>query len=50
MGKCWWYTPGGKQGYAVEVFNAVGETITVTTVDADAVEPLRADEVRRAPD
>jgi len=35
----------GSLGYAVEVFNAVGETIDVHMIAASAVEPLREDEV-----
>lgn len=35
----------GKKGFAIEVFNAIGDTIAVTAVDEDALEPLRADEV-----
>ena len=35
----------GSRGYAVEVFNAVGDTIEVHFVAASAVEPLREDEV-----
>lgn len=37
--------PDGTRGYAVEVFNALGETIDVQTVPASAVEALREDEV-----
>jgi hypothetical protein len=36
---------GGEEGYVLEVFNAIGETIAVVTVPASAVEPLRAGEV-----
>lgn len=36
---------GGEDGYALEVFNAIGETIAVVTVPVSAVEPLRAGEV-----
>ena len=36
---------GGEDGYAVEVFNALGETIAVVTVPQSAVAPLTADEV-----
>jgi hypothetical protein len=32
----------GEDGYALEVFNAVGETIAVITVPESAVEPLTA--------
>ena len=42
----------GSPGYAVEAFNAVGDTIDVCFIPASAVEPLRADErlcVRSAP-
>ncbi len=35
----------GSPGYAVEVFNAVGDTIDVHFIAASAVEPLREDEV-----
>ena len=36
---------GGEEGYVLEVFNAVGDTIAVVTVPVSAVEPLRASEV-----
>lgn len=36
---------GGEEGYALEVFNAIGETIAVVTVPVSAVQPLQADEV-----
>lgn len=35
----------GSLGYAIEVFDALGDTIAVTTVPASAVEPLREDEI-----
>jgi Domain of unknown function (DUF4926) len=35
----------GEDGYALEVFNAVGDTITVVTVPESAVEPLTADKI-----
>ena len=35
----------GIWGFSIEVFNAVGETIAVTTVPETALEPLREDEV-----
>ncbi len=35
----------GTEGYSIEVFNAVGDTITVTAVPTSAVEALREDEV-----
>jgi hypothetical protein len=35
----------GTEGYSIEVFNAVGDTIAVTTVPADHLESLREDEV-----
>ncbi len=35
----------GPRGCILELFNALGESIGVVTVPADAVEPLRADEV-----
>ena len=37
--------PDGTEGYSIEVFNAVGATIAVTTVPASALEALREDEV-----
>jgi len=37
--------PDGMRGYAVEVFNALGETIDVHMIPASAIEPLREDEV-----
>ena len=33
------------EGYSIEVFNAVGDTITVTAVPSSALEVLRDDEV-----
>lgn len=35
----------GEEGYSIEVFSAVGETLAVTAVPALALEPLRGDEV-----
>ncbi len=35
----------GEDGYSAEVFNALGETLTVITVPESALEPLREDEV-----
>ncbi len=35
----------GTEGYSIEVFNAVGDTIAVTAVPASALETLREDEV-----
>jgi len=37
--------PDGTRGYAVEVLNALGDTIDVRTVPASALEPLREDDV-----
>ena len=36
---------GGSQGAVLEFFNAIGETLCVTAVSVDDVEPLRADEI-----
>lgn len=36
---------GGPEGYILEVFNALDESIAVIAVPKSAVEPLRADEV-----
>lgn len=33
--------PDDTEGYSIEVFNAVGDTIAVTAVPAGALEPLR---------
>jgi hypothetical protein len=35
----------GSEGYSIEVFNAVGETIAVTAVPETALEVLRDDEI-----
>jgi hypothetical protein len=40
--------PDGTEGYSIEVFNAVGDTIAVTTVPASALDALREDEVLHA--
>jgi hypothetical protein len=37
--------PGGEDGYSIEVFNAVGDTIVVTVVPESAIEALRDDQV-----
>ena len=37
--------PDGGEGYSIEVFNALGETIAVTAVPETALEPLREDEI-----
>ena len=38
---------GNEEGYILEVFNAVGESIDVVTVPKSAVEALRSDEIPR---
>ena len=38
----------GTEGYSIEIFNAVGETIAVTAVPISALEALRQDEVLSA--
>ena len=40
--------PDGEDGYSLEVFNAVGDTIVVTVVAESAIEPLRAYQVLSA--
>lgn len=35
----------GTEGYSIKVFNALGDTIAVTSVPASALEALRRDEV-----
>jgi hypothetical protein len=37
--------PDGTEGYSIEVFNALGDTIAVTAVPASALEALRDDEI-----
>jgi hypothetical protein len=37
--------PDGCEGYSIEVFNAIGETVAVTAVEESALEPLTSDEV-----
>ena len=41
------HLPGknGEDGYALEVFNAIGDTIAMITVPESAVEPLTADKI-----
>jgi hypothetical protein len=36
---------GGEPGYALEVFNAFGETFAVLLVQESQIEPLRSDEL-----
>ena len=36
---------GGEDGYALEVFNAIGETIAVIMVPASSVKPLTEHEI-----
>ena len=36
---------GGEPGYTIEVFNAIGETIVVTTVPESFLQALAADEI-----
>ena len=38
-------SPNGENGYSIEVFNALGDTIAVTAVPESALEPLHEDEV-----
>ncbi|CAN5904705.1 hypothetical protein BH11VER1_BH11VER1_34920 [soil metagenome] len=37
--------PDGEDGYSIEVFNALGDTIVVTSVPESALEPLMENEV-----
>lgn len=37
--------PDGTEGYSIEVFTALGSTLTVATVPTTALEALRQDEV-----
>ena len=36
---------GGEDGYTLEIFNVLGDTIAVVTVAASAIEPLSANEL-----
>ncbi len=36
---------GGEEGYVLEVFNALGESLNVIIVPSSAVEPLKKDEI-----
>lgn len=36
---------GGEMGCVLEVFNAIGDSLTVITVPASAVQALRSDEI-----
>jgi len=38
----------GEDGYSVEIFNVVGDTIAVITVPESAIEPLTGDEIFNA--
>ena len=38
-------TSGGEAGYALEVFNAIGETIAVVMVPESAVKPLTENDI-----
>ncbi len=40
--------PGQPQGAVLEVFNALGQTICITTVSVTDIHPLRADEILNA--
>ena len=35
----------GEDGYSLEIFNVLGDTLSVVTVPESAIEPLAADEV-----
>jgi hypothetical protein len=37
--------PDGTEGYSIEVFNALGDTIAVAAVPSSALEALREDEI-----
>ena len=37
--------PGGEDGYSLEVFNALGETIAVITVPESAIKSLSANDI-----
>jgi len=37
--------PSGESGYSLEVFNALGETVTIIVLPESAIEPLTGDEI-----
>jgi hypothetical protein len=37
--------PGGEDGYSLEIFNALGETLMVVVLPESALEPVRPDGV-----
>ncbi|GDY21292.1 hypothetical protein LBMAG56_26380 [Verrucomicrobiota bacterium] len=37
--------PDGTEGYSIEVFNALGDTLAATAVPSTALESLREDEI-----
>ena len=37
--------PDGEDGYTLEVFNALGDTVAVVTLPASAIAPLTEDEI-----
>ncbi|MDQ1330206.1 MAG: hypothetical protein QG578_469 [Thermodesulfobacteriota bacterium] len=36
---------GGEDGYSLEIFNALGDTISVITIAESAIEPIKKDEI-----
>ena len=36
---------GGREGYSIEVCNAIGETVAVAAVDEAVLQPLESDEI-----
>jgi len=40
--------PNGEDGYSLDVFNTVGDTVAVVTVPESAIKPLSKDEVFNA--
>jgi uncharacterized protein DUF4926 len=42
------FAPDGTEGYSIEVFNALGDTIAVTVVPETSLETLRENEVLSA--
>jgi Domain of unknown function (DUF4926) len=37
--------PDGREGYSIEICNAVGDTVAVTAVEEAVLEPLQSDEI-----
>jgi hypothetical protein len=39
------HVSGGEDGYSLEIFNALGDTISVITIAESAIAPIKKDEI-----